>query len=241
MRTEIPINDVKRDYKKALQELIAEVISKNTDNVVSIYLTGSYARGDASDSSDLDVFFIFSNLDSQVLYSVGMAARETSIAYEQLEINPQCMTLNEFKNLIFENWSETSVVALDSVLLYGKDISSSDISTEEIEVIYKKYLVEVLMSIRHYMSVDKPIEKLTHQRIKTYVLKPLMFALRLERYCKTSSYPLSIMDLLNSYKDEYKILVEYFMNKERFDKDIQLDHKKVFETLHTLISSLIAK
>ena len=54
MRTEIPINDVKRDYKKALQELIAEVISKNTDNVVSIYLTGSYARGDASDSSDLD-------------------------------------------------------------------------------------------------------------------------------------------------------------------------------------------
>lgn len=95
------------------------------------------------------------------------------------------------------------------------------------------------MSIRHYISVDEPLEKLTHQKIKTYILKPLMFSLRLERYCKTGVFPLSINELLYSYNDEYRYFIEYFINKEKFDKDIYRDHKDVFHNLHEFACELL--
>lgn len=56
MRQEIPYNRVTKDYNKALSEFVSEIIRDQKENVVSIYLTGSYARGDAMDTSDFDIF-----------------------------------------------------------------------------------------------------------------------------------------------------------------------------------------
>lgn len=239
MRTEIPINDVSHNYTTVLQEFISQLKNKQKENLLSMYLSGSYARGDASDNSDLDVFCVFKILDSNVLYDVGFSARNTSVAYNNFEINSQCMSIDEFNSRVFENWSEVSVRVLDSILLYGNDLCNKEVSNIEIEKIYKKYLVEVIMSIRHYISVDEPKEKLTHSKIKTYIFKPLMFALRLERYCETTEFPLSNMDLLFSYNDEKRILVEYFMDKDKFNKDIADNHQKVLSNIHNLVCSLI--
>lgn len=95
------------------------------------------------------------------------------------------------------------------------------------------------MSIRHYICVDEPKELLTHKKISTYILKPLMYALRQERFCTTGIYPLSIENLLESYQDDNRNMVEYFINEEKFENDILSNHTEVLMFLHNKIQRLI--
>ena len=148
------------------------------------------------------------------------------------------MSLAEFKSDEFNAWSERSVRALDSVLLYGEDLCGVP-NKDDIKMIYKKYIAEIIMSIRHYISVDEPKEKLTHGKIKAYILKPLMFALRLEIYCKKDIFPLSEKELLEACDSDKKFLAEYFYDKEKFDKDISENHKGVFEKIHSAVCSML--
>lgn len=240
MRTIIPQNNVSFDYEKVLGEFISQLKQKIGNALVLVYLTGSYARGDATDKSDLDIFCIFDNINRHILETVGECARNTSVAYDILEINTQSMSLYEYKSKYFEDWSEYAVVELNSVLLYGKELVHVDNLKDVLAISYKKNLADIIMSVRHYICVDEPKEKLTHTKIAMYILKPLMFALRQERFCTTGIYPLSTIDLLNAYTDENKILVEYFMNKEKFDYDISRNHKEVLINMHNLIEQLLA-
>lgn len=95
------------------------------------------------------------------------------------------------------------------------------------------------MSVRHYICVDEPKELLTHKKISTYILKPLMFALRQERFCATGVYPLTIESLLESYQDDNRIMVEYFLNEERFETDILSNHKDVLMFFHNKIQNFL--
>lgn len=238
MRTEIPKNNSGFDYEKILGEFIDMLKEKQGENLLSVYLAGSYARGDGGANSDLDVFCVFGEINADVLADVGFCAMNNSVSYESVEINSQCMSLAEFNGNKFNAWSERSVRALDSVLLYGVDLCGTP-NKSEIEAAYKKYTAEIIMSIRHYISVDEPREKLTHGKIKAYILKPLMFALRLEIYCKKGVFPLSEKELLEACGSEKKFLAEYFYDKEKFDKDISEDHKKTFEKIHSAVCAML--
>ena len=66
-----------------------------------------------------------------------------------------------------------------------------------------------------------------------------MFALRLERYCSTGNFPFAIKDLHAAFDDERKLLVEYFLDEDKFVKDIQADHKAVLNNLHTLVLKMV--
>lgn len=239
MRRVIPNNQVSYNYKNVLNEFVSELENRLGECLLMVYLTGSYARGDANDNSDLDVFCIFSTINQYVLETVGYCARHTSISYDVLEINTQSLSLDEYKSKIFEDWSEYAVTELNSVLLYGEPIVKVNDISEKIRLSYKKNLANILMSIRHYICVDEPRELLTHKKISSYILKPLMFALRQERFCTTGIYPLSTEDLLKSYQDDNRILVEYYMNKEKFETDILTNHKEVLMHLHDRIQRFI--
>lgn len=239
MRRELPHNNVSHDYKRVLNEFITGLREKLGDNPVLVYLTGSYARGDANDRSDLDVFCIFKELNQTVLDTVGFCARNTSVPYDVLEINTQSMSVEEYKSKSFEHWAECAVTELNSVLLYGEELLRPEHLKETLELSYRRNLADVIMGIRHYLCVDEPKEKLTHQKITTYIFKPLMFALRQERFCKTGVYPLSAKELLASYRDENRILVEYFLDKEKFERDIANNHKAVLQTMHDLVKGLM--
>lgn len=241
MRTIIPHNNVSHDYEKVLREFLSLLKKELGMELVMVYLTGSYARGDATDNSDLDIFCIFNEVNQHVLEKVGYCARNTSIAYEVLEINTQSMSVDEYRSKYFEAWSECAVTELNSVLLYGEELYHIDNFKDTLVISYKKSLADIIMGIRHYICVDEPQEKLTHRKITTYILKPLMFALRQERYCKTDIYPLTNVDLLNSYTDENRILVDYFLNKDKFEDDIMVNHKAVLFKIHNLIEGLMAE
>lgn len=232
MRRVIPDNKVSHDYEKILKEFVSTLKNRLSESLLMVYLTGSYARGDANDNSDLDVFCIFNTINQYVLETVGYCARNTSLSYDVLEINTQCLSEDEYKSKVFEDWSEYAVTELNSVLLYGEQLVEISNINEKIQLSYKKNLVNILMSIRHYMCVDEPKELLTYKKITTYILKPLMFELRKERFCATGVYPLSVEQLLESYQDDTKIIVEYFVNREKFERDVLTNHKDVLMFLH---------
>ena len=50
---------------------------------------------------------------------------------------------------------------------------------------------------------------------------------------------MSIEQLLESYPDDNRIMVEYFMNQEKFEEDILTNHKAVLAFLHDRIQRLI--
>lgn len=56
MRRVIPANKVNHDYEKVLSEFVSALKNRLGECLLMVYLTGSYARGDANDNSDLDVF-----------------------------------------------------------------------------------------------------------------------------------------------------------------------------------------
>lgn len=122
MRTTIPKNQVSFDYTGILKEYVSIIHDKQKDNLVCVYLCGSYARGEATELSDLDVFCIFNELSIPVLQDVGFAARNVSALYESIEINPQCLSIHEFNDSIFNGWTEKTVRIFDGVLLFGKDL-----------------------------------------------------------------------------------------------------------------------
>lgn len=239
MRKTIPYNKVNHDYETVLNEFVTALKDRLGESLLMVYLTGSYARGDANDNSDLDVFCIFNTINQHILETVGYCARNTSLSYDVLEINTQSLSVDEYKSNLFEEWSEYAVTELNSVLLYGEQLVEINNINEKILLSYKKNMANILMSIRHYICVDEPKELLTHKKITTYILKPLMFALRQERFCATGVYPLSIEQLLESYQDDNRIMVEYFMSQKKFEGDILTNHKAVLAFLHDKIQSFI--
>lgn len=239
MRTAIPHNDVQLDYEQLINDFIEQIVKKQTSNLVSVFITGSYSRGDANEASDMDIWCIFRHLESEVLYDVGEAVNGLDVPYSLLEFNPQCFSKSEFLSIDFSSWSELSVKRLDSVLLYGEDIIGGEIVMEDIHQIYKKYLVDILMSIRHFMSTNTRPEMLTYKKLKAHVLKPLMFSLRLERYFITGIYPLKNSDLMEAYNDETREAIIYFLNSEALENDIKTDYKETMRKIHDIVVQLI--
>lgn len=238
MERKIPFNQVSYNYISVLDEFVKALAEKQTDNIKAVLLTGSYARGEATDSSDLDVWCLFQSIDCNVLASVGEIVRALPVHYDCLEVNAQCLTIDEFECGHFSNFISLPIIHFEAILLYG-DYSLNKISSNEIETTYKRILAEVLLSIRHYISVDEARENLSYRKLSTFIFKPLMFALRLERYMQTGNYPLSIQDLHQACNKDFKILVTWFIHKNLLEKDICNNHHDVLNTMHDLIQNLL--
>jgi len=238
VKNNIPINKVSSDYAKLLNAFINSAVTIENDNIISIFLTGSFARGEATENSDLDIWCVFKTLDSSTLFKIGEIVRNLPISYNNLEINAQCLTLDELKSKNFSKFLAYPIVNLEGILLFGIDLAIEKAKTYDVEKIYKEMIAEILLSVRHYIAVKEPVEKLTHQKIKTWVLKPLMFALRLERYLHTKQYPLTISDLSNAYNPTL-ISIKYYIDKNKWDFDLINNYYSTLNALHNEIEKLL--
>jgi len=238
MKKDLPYNSVSSDYKNLLDIFVNKIHETVGNNLISVFLTGSFARGEATENSDLDVWCIFNELDTDIMTKIGDISINLPVKYDKLEMNSQCLTLNEFKSGYFSKFLAYPIIYMEGILLFGEDITMTKVQNKEVEKIYKEFLAEILLSIRHYISVNEPTEKLTYQKIKTWVLKPLMFALRLERYLHKKQYPLTSNDLLSAY-DIPPISLIYFMNKEKWDNDIKINKDKTLYSLHEDVIKLL--
>lgn len=238
MRTSMPKNNVNKDYKSIIDEYVRVLVEKFGRDIISIYIEGSYAKGEANDDSDFDIFIIINNINLNKLNGVGLITSEISQKYGNAKINPQCMGLEEFDSELFDNWSMKSIIALNSVLLYGKDLSNKNVTAKDLEMYYKKSLVEILMGIRHYININKPAEKLSYKNFKAFILKPLSYIMRVERFCNIGKYPLTNKELMESCENKYRIIVEYFINEQKFIDDITKDKNAVLFSIHSLVEKL---
>jgi predicted nucleotidyltransferase len=238
MNKNLPNNDIFVDYKKILNIFVNNIQNIANGNLICVFITGSFARGEATEKSDLDVWCVFNDLDTDTLNKIGEISRNFPVNYNDLELNSQCLTLEEFNSGYFSKFLAYPIIYLEGILLFGEDITTKPLKNKEIEKIMKEFLVEILMSIRHYISVDEPAEKLTHQKVKTWILKPLMFVLRLERYLCRNQYPLTINDLLSAY-DVPPIPILYFMDKEKWENDITNFKNKTLFLLHEIVCKII--
>jgi predicted nucleotidyltransferase len=240
MRTEIPRNLVDKDYLLVLERFVDSITKSQLKNIVSIFITGSFARGDANKGSDIDAWCIFNEIDSSVLHNVGDIVQDLPFRYEDLEVNTQCLTINEFRRGSFSSFLAIPIIKNEGILLYGEDLCNEEVSKHIIRETYEIILSEVLLSIRHYISVRESRDKLTHKKIKTYILKPFTFALRLERLHETGVYPLSNMQLLHASVDcGCDILMKWFIYKDEFNKSISENHNELLITLNDKIQGLL--
>ena len=238
MKNNIPENAILKDYIKTLNYFTEQLAEIEKENIISIFLQGSFARGEATDNSDLDIWCVFKTLNTETLSKISIITENLPINYNQLELNAQCITLDEFNSGHFSNFFSYAILYFEAVLIWGEDIITKPAQDEDMEKTYKQIVAEVLLGIRHYITVNEPFEKLTYQKIKTWILKPLMFALRLERYLYTRQYPITIKDLINAYDTPPKS-VAYFMNKEKWDIDIQNNRKTTLYCLNDEVESLL--
>lgn len=239
MRIKLPQNKVCKKYEIIIEEYIKAITESLEKDIMSIYIEGSYAKGEANDESDFDIFIIIDNINLNKLNTIGLITSEIFEKYGNAKINPQCMGIEEFNLEIFENWSMKSIIALNGVLLYGKDLSNKNVNANDLRLYYKKALVEILMSIRHYININKPSSKLSYQNFKAFILKPLLYIMRVERFCNIGKYPLTNQELVESYSDEYSIIIEYFTNSEKFLNNIANDKNATLFTIHSLVENLI--
>ncbi len=238
MKNNLPHNSISKNYTELLEIFIEKIKILETNNLVSVFLTGSFARGEANENSDLDIWCIFNHIKYSTLKNVGTITQTLPVSYNEIELNTQCLTLDEFNSKYFSKFIAYPIIYLEAVLLYGSDIAMKRPQNDDIIKTYKEIISEVLLSIRHYISVNEPAEKLTHQKIRMWVLKPLMFALRLERFCLTEHYPMTISDLQKSYSS-VPMSVKYFTDKELWANDIINNHDNTLSLLCKELENLM--
>lgn len=230
----IPFNkNVSLPYADEINCFIKEIREKLENNLISIYLAGSYARGEATPKSDIDIWCFLNEADTVSLKKVANIIQALPINYKDLELNVQCLTVTELYNKDYYNSFSLLHSYFEGVLLFGKEIIKKP-TVEQCVVSFQNLITQVIMSIRHYITVSEPQEKLANGKLHNWVLKPLSFEMRIERYISTELYPVTRQDLINSYKNsEYSKIVDWMFDAELLKEELNKNKDYVIDFLHS--------
>lgn len=173
----------------------------------SVVLTGSYAKGDYTPRSDIDIWMIFSSLNIQDLKQATVLVENFC---ETPEINIQCVSAEELLTKPFKKWFSPVQIYVDGIVLHGK-LPPYLPYNSEIRNYAASIAVEVFMSARHYISIGEKEESLAAGRLLKWVLKPLSWVLRYNILLRNSIFPRNFDDLLRFTidKSELEIIEEY--------------------------------
>ena len=137
---EIDLNQIRR---------IAEKIGPKYDQIKSIYLFGSVARGDADKKSDIDLFFLVRGKSSDLItiltHDDDYGAFE-DWAFEKVEggVNPIVCNKDE---LINDFSTLTEKILIEGIRLYGQDIKEMQGLIKDKEKENKVNLLDLVRSL----------------------------------------------------------------------------------------------
>ena len=142
------------------------------ESLRAVILIGSFARGDETPTSDVDLVVLVESVHRGLLRAVSEIV--ASLPSEN-ELNPAVIAASELaaEPDIF-GWLN---VKHDGVLLAGAFPEEPAGSMSELRLA-RRIAGEVLLSSRHYLSVGEPAEKFAGGKLWTWNQKPLGFALR---------------------------------------------------------------
>lgn len=226
--------------KQLISDLIEQLQVRFKPNLQSIILTGSYSRGDQTNESDIDIFCFFNSLTTRELEDIGHIEKSISASYGVKELDLQCLTVNEYKQYGFQ-YFVSPLLYFEGQLLYGESIVREPHTGELIEFA-ERVLTDAIMSLRHYITVREPNEKLADGRLKRWVLKPICIAHRIGRYLDCRYYPLNYKDLLNSIESlSDKRIVSWLLESATLKQDLYNDTSSVLSEISKSTQELLIK
>lgn len=234
----LPDNRVSHDYRRLIHAFSARTVAAFPGNLRSIVLSGSHARGEAREGSDIDLWCVFETLSPAILQEVGAITRSLPHAAATVELNSQCVTAAEIDAPAFGHAIQPLILSLEGIPVFG-DKPRFPASAETIAACWQSILAEVLLSIRHYLSVAEPAENLTHEKLRRWVLKPLLFGLRIYVYGRTAHYPISLAQLDESLDADQRIVVAYFLDALRWQRDSTGNAAGCLVRLHEIVAGIL--
>lgn len=174
----------------------SKVLGQFGPRIKCLILTGSHARGDSREDSDIDLWLIFDEVRIDDLRELGNIV--TSLAAgpgTSAEINAQCATFDELKSRVFTEQFSPVQLYCEGIILHGK-LDLSKPTKEELLTECGRIASFVLMGARHYISVQESETSLQQGRVEKWILNPLMWALRYEILANTNVYARTLDDLL---------------------------------------------
>lgn len=167
------------------------------DRLECVVLTGSYARGDFTSKSDIDLWIIIKDMKLHDIKAIGKDSLR-DISYK--EINPQCISFDELSLSGFKNSFNPVQLYLDGVVIFG-DLQAVPLDKRVVAKEASRIFTQVLMSIRHYIVVNEPEENLRKSKIRSWLLKPVLWGLRYYLYCSLDIYCRTFSDLKRMIQD----------------------------------------
>jgi len=157
-----------------------------------VVLAGSFARDDYHATSDLDLLVLLEGLVGEDLTKVSRVVRDIPSANE---LNPAVVSVTEFAR--YPDLFDFLTYKYEGIVLRGR-LPRVDCPETELDRA-RRFAQEVLMSVRHYVAVDEPYEKLCSGKLYTYVQKPLSYALRFYHYTVKGRYIKPYSELASLY------------------------------------------
>jgi predicted nucleotidyltransferase len=185
----------------------SKCISAFGERLECLIITGSYARGDYTPQSDIDLWVFVKNLSIEDIKTVGKIVSEIG---KPPDINPNCASFAELKSFPLRDQFDPAQLYIESRVIYGS-LTEPAPTPAEVE----KYALSVaafgLMLARHYIAAGETEESLAKNKYVKWSYQPLIWAYRCKAYLKSSVYPRDLNDLLNALTsaDEKEIVNIY--------------------------------
>lgn len=184
-----------------------KIIDLFGNKIVAIVLTGSYAKGDYTPKSDIDIWIIFDNLQIKDLKQVS---DYLNLNQEISEVNLQCVTGKELINNPFRKRFNPVQIYIDGIILYGK-LPPYIPYNSEIRNFALSIAAEVLLSSRHYITTNESEDSLAAGKLLKWVIKPLSWVFRYNVLLRCSIYPRNFEYLIKHTVDnEDRIIIEKY-------------------------------
>ncbi len=179
------------EIKTRIDTFVKQVSDHFGNRLTCMILTGSHARGEASPDSDIDIWVFFDHVRNDDLRNIGKIIQGLGPGPE---INPQCVSFAEVTSGIFRDQFSPLQLHVDGIVLYGELALPKPAKAEILKQI-RTIVTFVMMSARHYITVQESEKSLANGKLQKWILKPLMWALRYEVLWRKGEYPRSLNNL----------------------------------------------
>ncbi|GAA0719091.1 hypothetical protein GCM10008905_06690 [Clostridium malenominatum] len=185
-----------------------EIVKVFSSRVECILLTGSVAREEIREKSDIDIWVFLDEIKFEDLYKVSEVVKNFP---KEPKINPQVTT---FKECLLPNFTrEYSPIQYntDGKVLYGK-LKVPYPKREEFLESSKNLAAYIIMGIRHFITIDENEKSLLSKKLLKRILKPLTWALRYKYAGIKGKYILDLEKLKDEASEEEIYVIDIFQN-----------------------------
>ncbi len=190
-------------------------VNEFSRNTAAVVLTGSFAKNDFTEKSDIDIWLVLNSVSEIELNAIAEYCKSSG----NTKLNVQCVSSGELLNKPFKKAFSPVQLYIDGITKYGA-LPAYIPYNSEVRTYAAAIAAEVMMSSRHYITTGENEASLAAGRLLKWVLKPLSWVYRYKIYLKDSAYPRSFNELYSSLDN----------NEDReFIQQYEMVLKKVFK------------